>query len=138
MDIIDIDRYRIPRIKEGCFLAVRKFCGGLMLCAVTFPLKVPQVDVLINDRNQLAFKFERADGFYFPKVVGTDLKLEKIDSLKLLTESHWFERYNLHSGEHYGLCSVVEPRKYLCIKKGRQRKVGVSWTNQDCFQITGV
>jgi len=65
-------------------------------------------------------------------------QLEKIDAPIVLTESHWFERYSLHSGEHYGLRSVVEPRKYLYIKAGRQRKVAIRSTSQDCFQITGV
>lgn len=107
------------KIKGGKYVTVRMVGDELKL--YIDDLQVTDTDtgtVIIQQRSrskiQMAFEFSHGGKCYFLKVEESSLKLECAGNGHVLSDSHWFEKVNVRSGEHYCLKSVVAPKKYIC------------------------
>lgn len=123
------------QIKDGQFVTVKYKKGGLKLCAVESQ-KAPSVDIVertSQDTKQVAFCFQCENVNYYPMVDGKSLKMDRTDNLD---DSHWFEKINIQDGSHYGLQSVCEPRKYLCMSSATS--FCLCETIEDCAVLTDV
>lgn len=113
------------------------FGDGFKLCAVD---SQPNDDTVYIEKhssnNWIAFKFNLKGEDYFLKWNKQSLELVPPDQLDSDSVEYWFQKHNYGGSEHYGLKTVRQPQKYVCIsQEDRRRLFSLSGDMQDLAQV---